>query len=487
MICLKYEKILSLESFIPECKGKISEYICPLCEGVYINPVIEGCGHIFCLNCIKQHLDHFSDCPQCGQKIVYSNFNTIKFVVDTIETQSIYCQNRNADCKWIGKYCFLQNHLNLCPKQIIKCQNDQCGFTLKREEFTSHLCPYLLIDCEKCKEKIQSKDIGTHICDIKEMNEINKSIDNAKFSDNSDQILLEDCIFIKFGCHIKINKLLITEHNSEYSYQHNQMLIIFLSDFHTTVLSRLTFLEENLKDFMTNHKFPNKEHIQSTSSNFDCNIFPNRNSSESSLDDSNDINKLINNKRIRYETENFTNEKEIKGLEWGVKSSFFDKENKSKGVIFFKNTVKYETKLKNQHAFAFLNIELDRKQTWKVKINKISYWIAIGVCQRTHVIKNNFLFSSNSDLLFNHSCFLLSSNSFIWNCQNNFENNKRIYSLPKFLENDEITLTYNFDEKQLNFAFARNTFTLSNVYSEDVLVPCAIMLSHGDELTFELK
>ena len=240
MICTKYEKILSLDSFTPECKGKISQYICPLCEGVYIDPVIEGCGHIFCSKCIKQHLEHFSDCPQCGHKIDFSNFHSIKFVEDTIEKQSIYCKNKLNDCKWIGKYYLLENHVKICPKQIIKCQNDQCGFSVKREEFATHSCPFELIECQICHLMIQRNIIDKHHSDAKEMTEISISLrDNAE---NLDKDSIIECVFSKFGCQTSINKSQLSSHNQEFSDYHNQIIINFILDFQSSILTILCSL-----------------------------------------------------------------------------------------------------------------------------------------------------------------------------------------------------------------------------------------------------
>ena len=47
---------LSLLNFTEESRQKLQEYICPLCKGIYIDPVIDSCAHIFCKKCFVFYL-----------------------------------------------------------------------------------------------------------------------------------------------------------------------------------------------------------------------------------------------------------------------------------------------------------------------------------------------------------------------------------------------------------------------------------------------
>ena len=48
-----YKKTLCLDDFTEESRQFVVDYICPLCKGIYYNPVIDPCGHIFCQRCFN--------------------------------------------------------------------------------------------------------------------------------------------------------------------------------------------------------------------------------------------------------------------------------------------------------------------------------------------------------------------------------------------------------------------------------------------------
>ena len=51
-----FEKQLDIINFLPECQEILRDYLCPLCEGVYKDPIIDQCNHVFCIQCIEKSL-----------------------------------------------------------------------------------------------------------------------------------------------------------------------------------------------------------------------------------------------------------------------------------------------------------------------------------------------------------------------------------------------------------------------------------------------
>lgn len=47
----------------------ISDFECPLCFQVYLQPVTTPCGHVFCKQCLFRAFQHSSSCPLCRFKI----------------------------------------------------------------------------------------------------------------------------------------------------------------------------------------------------------------------------------------------------------------------------------------------------------------------------------------------------------------------------------------------------------------------------------
>lgn len=144
---------------------------------------------------------------------------------------------------------------------------------------------------------------------------------------------------------------------------------------------------------------------------------------------------------------------------------------------------------KNEHKFVFANINLQRDAIWQVVINERIAWMAFGICRKDIVITNNYKFTACSIVKgYEHGCFLISSNGFIWNNNVNDENNKKLEKpIPIiFLKGDIINLKYNSEQEELEISFQNFNFTLTKVSCPDktMLAPCAIFMNYGDSVSF---
>jgi len=405
----KFDRYLSIDLFIPECRQRLKEYICILCEGVYHNPVIVKCGHVFCKSCVNMHLEFSEKCPQCGKLIEKNRIQSIKFVIEIVDKQNIYCKNRNQGCEWIGKVPELEIHLRKCAHD--KFQNGNCFSPEKivsNNNFTDEMEKTNFINNELLSSQREDINLENRCEEI--------DLCESKKGESSDENEMIECVFSKFGCKAKFSKLNSLGHSIENINVHNDLLNEWVLGFQNNIISRFDHLEKK------------------------------------------------------------------------IPKSLFDEEIISKGLVVLNNTVKFTTKMKNSHAFAFINVPLNKgKTTWKVKIINFSLWLGLGVCEKTKVVNNGMIFKKPKNPEHNHSCFLLSSNSYIWNCNNPIEDNKYLKCLPNLTNNDEVVLTYDFEEKELFFKIEKYSFNLNKVFSKEQLVPCIILLSQGDEVSVKIS
>lgn len=151
------------------------------------------------------------------------------------------------------------------------------------------------------------------------------------------------------------------------------------------------------------------------------------------------------------------------------------------------NKVICNSLVKNQHKFIFAKCNFNNQGciSWNILINKKSGWMGFGVAKKNKVIENKYAFAS-SEKNFDHGCFLISSNGFFWNSNLKSQNNCKIS--PDFVEpstGDLINFKFSKPTCTLEISFNKFTTKLESIFSEkDDIVPCAIMMANGDELTF---
>jgi len=259
-----YNKKLRLEDFAKSSQNMISDYICELCNGVYWDPYVDGCGHVFCKECfyIFIELTQKSICPITKCDIDLNLVSPIKFVAAILEKQTLKCQHKN--CNWSGKLIDLSNHLNIeCLYEKVKCVYSQCTEKHERINIKSHeeICSFSPSECEKCLEKmlLGEKILHSKICK-KEKIECPQSCKILVERDSIEDHILNDCgnslmncQYLEFGCLEKIKKMDLKNHLIEDVNFHNLCVCKFLNQFKTNLISRVEKIEKKLKD--SNEKF----------------------------------------------------------------------------------------------------------------------------------------------------------------------------------------------------------------------------------------
>lgn len=159
-----YKAKLPLWLFLPSSLQTIQYYICSLCKGIYYNPVMDSCNHIFCSECFNIYYKQYFACPIQGEPISQSP-NPVAFISNIISKQQVYCFNKSKNCTWNGEVKDLWTHLDEdCEKEIVKCKNEGCGIEMERIELITHSkeCVYRLEKCEFCNEQFPFVKIPSH-------------------------------------------------------------------------------------------------------------------------------------------------------------------------------------------------------------------------------------------------------------------------------------------------------------------------------------
>ena len=87
---------LSPSQFINQ--KSINDYICPLCKGVYYQPILDQCGDTFCSKCYDVIINEFKICP-INKKPINGKGIPIPLIDGIISKKEIYCKNKDKGCK----------------------------------------------------------------------------------------------------------------------------------------------------------------------------------------------------------------------------------------------------------------------------------------------------------------------------------------------------------------------------------------------------
>lgn len=274
-IC-QYQKFLDMDLFT-ESKT-VSEYLCPLCTGVYFNPVSDPCGHLFCRECLLKYLAHVGPtkmCPILKQAFPFNDEDKIIrpliFVQEILEKLHVKCKNK---CGWSGNLRELVKHMeNECPNTKVKCGFSDlgCPMNLLRSDNENHAsecefrpetcthcqknvpakkleihydeCPKIIIPCPQgCVESIQREEVEIHL----------KSCDNTPV----------DCPLVKIGCEFRSTKKEMEQHNTQEVLQHNKLLMSQLENYerkYDMIYREMLKFSEQIKETSGN---PNENFVE---------------------------------------------------------------------------------------------------------------------------------------------------------------------------------------------------------------------------------
>lgn len=226
-----FQKMYEIEDFIGDSKLIVNEYLCILCNGVYNDPYLTSCGHIFCKLCMIQQAESAGICPTDNSKINLEQIFSVKFIKDMLDKQRVYCKNRLKGCKWEGLVALMASHLStICEYRLLQCENENCKFEAEKNLMEEHKMNCLFRDyvCEYCKQmfKVSVKENHENDCHMKIFeceNNCGMQMTKAELMHHQKNICLETilkCPFEHAGCKKDFKRNEYDEHMKDYYIQH---------------------------------------------------------------------------------------------------------------------------------------------------------------------------------------------------------------------------------------------------------------------------
>ena len=149
---------------------------CAICEEVLRDPV-QCCrnGHHFCRNCITENRRYSPKCPTCKDR-VETLARPQRFLVNTLSSLKISCENSERGCPKIVELGSLDTHVATCGFSPMPCSNDQCEEIISRRDKEIHenkVCGFRRVKCDYCAQMVLYKNFMQHTCpprqEIREM------------------------------------------------------------------------------------------------------------------------------------------------------------------------------------------------------------------------------------------------------------------------------------------------------------------------------
>ena len=204
------------------------EFQCPICTLVPRDVhQASCCGKMFCKSCLdelKRTSTNYT-CPNCREDLTNNHFFKDVNTNRKIRHLNIHCTNKK--CLWNGSLQDIDKHLSKCPFQIVECSN-KCGTQLKQSNLENHLvnkCPKRIVSCVYCRKEdeyeiINGDDHYKECTDIPLLcpnNGCEEKIKQCLMTEHRDTCPKEevDCHYSKVGCHEKMKREDLPQHNKE--------------------------------------------------------------------------------------------------------------------------------------------------------------------------------------------------------------------------------------------------------------------------------
>lgn len=225
--------VLGIDLFLPEERAELSEYQCKICDGVYFRPAITPCSHIFCEDCIKEHLKTYNFCPACLGETQLSSIYQIPFISQILNKKTLSCPY--VPCDWKNKLIDYDKHLEECIFIEVKCKNLGCNVQLQRKEMQIHLtkCEFKVVNCPNCNIPILFKKQEKHLASNCQKTFIKCPYSCGKMLLRSDTMMHSltcdnaevNCELSQYGCDFKCKRSLMKSHYDESKVIHFNIML----------------------------------------------------------------------------------------------------------------------------------------------------------------------------------------------------------------------------------------------------------------------
>jgi NACalpha-BTF3-like transcription factor len=148
------------------CVEKVTnDYLCPICQGLLQNAVVDCCGHAYCVECFQRNLEMSNKCPKSNlvlnSRMYVPNLN----LQNIIKEMQVYCTMKIKGCEWEDKLDKLKTHVEEdCLFVRIRCKNSGCTKFELASAMKEHeeICSYGVIKCLECALAFLRKDFQHH-------------------------------------------------------------------------------------------------------------------------------------------------------------------------------------------------------------------------------------------------------------------------------------------------------------------------------------
>ena len=134
-------------------ESDVEEYChCCMCYNVLKEPrMCKNNGHVFCHDCITQHLqDKSQTCPECNEHLTVNSLRSPPRVLeDHLSTLKINCDYSSRGCSEFICVADLETHVANCGYAPVLCSNRECGIAVNKQEKIHHetvVCEYRKIE-----------------------------------------------------------------------------------------------------------------------------------------------------------------------------------------------------------------------------------------------------------------------------------------------------------------------------------------------------
>jgi hypothetical protein len=136
--------------------------VCTICAAPFVTPMELGCEHIFCEDCVYEHLScgiqSASSCPKC-RRPVESLKPVPRLLNQLLDELEVECPNKSSGCLPPLKRYTVTDHVNrYCEYEEVRCRKSSCSGVIQRR-FLDKGCLHTHIECDVCNDLIMEKDL----------------------------------------------------------------------------------------------------------------------------------------------------------------------------------------------------------------------------------------------------------------------------------------------------------------------------------------
>ena len=166
-----------------ESQDTKDEYLCTICTGVYRDPIITRCGHLFCATCFDRHKGRraATTCPMDRKVINPVDYFPDRFVKKQVDKLRIHCPLDRECCPWSGQLGTVMDHLKNCEFRLVLCSD--CRKRFKRREMAQHENLHLKEKCAQLSQQLirlqissKAETTNTQLIPLRTWDNVNKSL-----------------------------------------------------------------------------------------------------------------------------------------------------------------------------------------------------------------------------------------------------------------------------------------------------------------------